>query len=230
MISLIIPTYNEKEVISDLVEKIFDIFNKNDIDGELIIVDDNSPDGTGDIADKLSEKYKLKVVHRKGKLGLSSAVIEGLKVARGEIIGVMDADFSHDPEIIPQMIKNIQNGSYELAVGSRYVKGGGIENWPLTRRIISRLAIMFAIPITPIKDITSGYFFVKKDCIDGVKINAIGFKIGLELFVKANYKKFIEVPYIFKDRRAGISKMNSSEVKNYLKQLADLYAYKFLKR
>lgn len=231
MVSIVIPTYNESLVIKELVEKIFFIFKKNKINGEVIIVDDASSDGTGEIAENLAEIYPVKVVHRKGKLGLSSAVLEGFKVAQGQILGVMDADLSHDPEIIPQMVGTISKEEAELAIGSRYIKEGRIKNWPASRKIISKAAILLALPLTRVKDITSGYFFIKKQCLLGVKLCPQGFKIGLEIFVKAKYKKFKEIPYTFTDRKAGESKFNFKEVLNYLKQLVNLACYKlsFLK-
>lgn len=230
LVSIVIPTYNESLLIKELIEKIFSVFKKNEINGEVIIVDDASPDGTGKIAEELSSSYAVKVLHRTGKLGLSSAVLDGFKKARGEILGVMDADFSHDPEIIPELVGAISSGQAELAVGSRYAKGGGIKNWPLARKIISRGAIVLALPLTRIKDITSGYFFIKKKCLENVKLNPIGFKIGLEIFIKARYKSFKEIPYLFTDRRAGKSKLNSGEILNYLKQLFNLMYFKLFSK
>ncbi|MDQ7822744.1 MAG: polyprenol monophosphomannose synthase [Candidatus Eremiobacteraeota bacterium] len=226
MVSIVIPCYNEKEGIGDLLKAIFDELRHEQIEGEVVIVDDNSPDGTGDVAEGLKSEFPLQVLHRAGKLGLSSAVMDGFKIAKGSILGVMDADFSHDPKAIPALVKAITEGGAELAVGSRYAPGGGIRNWPLKRRIISRTAILMGAPLTKVRDVTSGYFFLKKEVIEGISLNPIGFKIGLEIFVKGNYKKSVEVPYVFTDRRSGQSKMNSGEVLNYLKQLADLWKYR----
>lgn len=155
MISIIIPTYNEKGNIKKLILKINDIFKE---DFEIIVVDDNSPDGTGKIVDKL-KKYNAKCIHRKSKLGLSSAVIEGFKAAKGDIIGVMDADFSHPPEKIPELIKPLKDNNAELTIGSRYIQGGKIKNWTAVRKIISKGAILLSLPLTRIKDPVSGFFF-----------------------------------------------------------------------
>ena len=225
MISIIVPCYNEAESLPLLADKIFEVLNKNQIDGELIVVDDNSPDGTGDIAEKLKEKYNIKVVHREGKAGLSSAVVAGFKVASGDIFGVMDADLSHDPEIIPRLISPLEANKAQVAIGSRHVKGGGSENWPLIRRFISKTAIIMGRIVTNVRDVTSGYFFFRKEVIDGIDINPIGFKIGLEIFVKGNYEHFIEIPFIFKDRRFGNSKLGKGEVINYIKHLFALRKY-----
>lgn len=230
MNSIIIPCYNEKEGIAQLVEAIFTECRDIASETEIVIVDDNSPDGTGDEAERLKQSYTIQVLHREGKLGLSSAVIDGFKIAQGDILGVMDADFSHDPAIIPRLVKAIKEEGADLAIGSRYIPGGGIKNWPFKRRFISRFAVLLGTPLTSVKDITSGYFFLKKEVIEGVTLNPIGFKIGLEIIVKGKHRKIIEVPYTFTDRRSGKSKMNSKEVRNYLVQLVDLWKYKKKRR
>ncbi len=222
-VSVVSPTYNEAGGVEKLISSLTGVFAKAGIRGEIVIVDDNSPDGTGEIVDRLAATYPVRCVHRAGKLGLSSAVIDGWKTCDAPILGVMDADFSHDPAIIPELVGSIQRGECELAIGSRYVKGGGITNWPLRRRITSSVAISLARPLTPVKDITSGYLFCKRSVIEGVTLDPIGFKIGLEVIVKGNYEKAKEVPYVFTDRTHGSSKLNSGEIFNYLKQLRKIY-------
>jgi dolichol-phosphate mannosyltransferase len=227
--SIVVPTYNEAGGIEKLIVMVSDIFRENDLDGELIVVDDNSPDGTGAIVDTLADRYPVRCLHRPGKLGLSSGVIDGWKFARpdSEALGAMDADFSHDATIIPKMVAALESGRYGLAVGSRYVKGGGIEDWPKRRIFTSWVACRLAYPLTPIHDITSGFFLVKRDALSGVKLDPIGFKIGLEVAAKARYGKAIEIPYVFKDRVYGESKLSGKEIGNYLKQLRRLYATRF---
>lgn len=229
MVSVIVPTYKEREVLPLLVEKITKVFQQASIEGEVIVVDDNSPDGTGRLAQEMTASYPLQVVRREKKGGLASAVLVGFKVARGEILGVMDADLSHDPERIPEFVRAIENGS-DLVVGSRYVKGGGIENWPLFRRMVSKVAILFARPLTPVKDATSGFFFLKRKVIEGVSLDPLGFKIGLEIFVKGNHSSILELPFTFQDRVKGKSKMSFREVVNYLRHLGKLTAYRLRRR
>jgi len=224
--SIVVPTYNEAGGIEKLITTLRDVFVKNDLDGEIVVVDDNSPDGTGAIVDRLEkEGYPVRCLHRPGKMGLSSGVIDGWKFARPDsaALGAMDADFSHDATILPRMVRALADGGYGLAVGSRYVPGGGIENWPKRRIITSRVAIALAQPLVPIKDITSGYFIVKREALDGVDLDPIGFKIGLEVMAKAHYGRALEVPYVFTDRVAGESKLNQGEIFNYLKQLGRIY-------
>ena len=227
--SFVIPTYNEAGGIERLIRALSDVFARNELDGEIVVVDDNSPDGTGAIVDRLSGEFPVRCVHRPGKLGLSSGVIEGWKFARpeSEALGAMDADFSHDINIVPKMVEALENG-YGLAVGSRYVPGGGITNWPARRIITSKIACMLAQPLTRIKDITSGYFLVKREALEGVELDPIGFKIGLEVIAKAHYGRALEVPYVFTDRIVGESKLNQKEIFNYLKQLRKLYASRVL--
>jgi dolichol-phosphate mannosyltransferase len=224
--TIVIPTYNEAAGIGKLLDALDATFRDNALDGEIIVVDDNSPDGTGAIVDELSRRLPVRCLHRGGKLGLSSAVIEGWRVARPESIalGAMDADFSHDVAALPNMVAALQSGEYGLAIGSRYVPGGGIANWPARRIITSRVACWLARPLTPVKDVTSGYLLVRRDALEGVALDPIGFKIGLEVIAKARYGKAIEVPYVFTDRVAGESKLNQREIFNYLKQLGRLYA------
>jgi len=224
--SIVIPTYNEAGGIEKLLRALDTLFKANGLDGEIIVVDDNSPDGTGAIVDRLSSELPVRALHRPGKLGLSSGVIEGWKLARPESValGAMDADFSHDISILPAMVAALASGEYGLAIGSRYVKGGGISNWPRRRIITSQVACMLARPLTNVKDITSGYFLVKRSALEGVELDPIGFKIGLEVVAKAHYGRALEVPYVFTDRIVGESKLNQKEIFNYLKQLRKLYA------
>jgi dolichol-phosphate mannosyltransferase len=140
----------------------------------------------------------------------------------------MDADFSHDINALPKMVEALASGRYGLAVGSRYVAGGGIANWPRRRIVTSRVACWLARPLTKVKDVTSGYFLVRREALDGVTLDPIGFKIGLEVIVKGQYGNVLEVPYVFKDRIVGESKLNQKEIWNYLKQLRKLYSARLL--
>ncbi|HEV3091709.1 MAG TPA: polyprenol monophosphomannose synthase [Candidatus Cybelea sp.] len=223
--SIVIPTYNEAAGIEKLLRALAATFAANSLDGEVIVVDDNSPDGTGDVVERLAKELPVRCLHRSGKLGLSSAVIEGWATARPQSValGAMDADFSHDVNALPRMVAALESG-YGLAIGSRYVPGGGIANWPKRRIIVSRVACWLARPLTSVKDVTSGFFLVRRDALQNVRLDPIGFKIGLEVIAKAHYGKAIEVPYVFTDRVAGESKLNEREIVNYLKQLGKLYS------
>jgi dolichol-phosphate mannosyltransferase len=221
-VSIIIPTYNEATNIEPLIKELTRLGQ----DYEIIIVDDDSPDGTGKIAENLKSSYPhLKVIHRKDR-GLASAVVIGFQAAEGNIIGVMDADFSHPIETILKLTKPLREETAEIVIGSRYLEGGSIVGWNLLRKITSRGAILLARPLTPIRDSVSGFFFMKKTVIEGVYLNPKGYKIGLEVIVKGRYSKAEEVPYIFTNRKEGKSKLNFSEYINYLMHLLMLYSYK----
>ncbi len=228
--SIVIPTYNEADGIGKLLGALDATFREHGLDGEIIVVDDNSPDGTGDVVERLTGQYPVRCLHRSGKLGLSSAVIDGWAIARPQStgLGAMDADFSHDVGALPAMAAALDSGKYGLAVGSRYVSGGGIANWPMHRIVTSRVACWLARPLTRVKDVTSGYFLVRRSALAGVTLDPIGFKIGLEVIAKAHYGTAIEVPYVFTDRVAGVSKLNEREIFNYLRQLRRLYTARFV--
>jgi dolichol-phosphate mannosyltransferase len=223
-ISIIVPTYNERTNLPVLVERIAKVLMHRN--HEIIVVDDNSPDGTGDVAEELKKNYKMKVLHRKSKRGLASAVIDGFKISDGDIIGVMDADLSHPPEAIEKLIQPILNGTADFVVGSRFVPGGGIKGWSVSRKIISGVASAIAKPLTSVKDPMSGFFFVKRSVFTGIKLNPRGYKIGLELLVRGNYRNVVEVPYVFTDRYVGKSKLNVKEYVNYLMHAFNLYSSK----
>ena len=224
-LAIVVPTYNERDRLTDLVKAIFDAYAAEGVDGELVIVDDNSPDGTGALADELAARYRITVVHRAGKLGLGTAVIEGFAAANAPIVGVIDADLSHPPDLLPRMLASMRASSADVVVASRYIPGGGTRNWPIGRLLLSRLACLIARPLTPVRDATSGFFLIRRDLARGVEISAGGFKICLELLVRGRPASVIEVPYVFEGLTAGESKMNLKEALGYLQQLRDLWSF-----
>ncbi len=222
-LSIIVPTYNERERLEELVAAVAAVFHAHRIAGEVVVVDDNSPDGTGAIADALASRYPVQVVHRAGKQGLGSAVIAGFARARGSMLAVMDADLSHPPSVLPGLLAAIRALDVDVVVGSRYIPGGASKNWPLLRLAMSRFACLLARPLTPVHDATSGLFVVKREAIEGVRISAAGFKICLELLMRSRIASVAEIPYVFADRAAGESKMTLREALGYFVQLRDLY-------
>ena len=221
-LSVIIPTYNERERLTELVHAITSIFRSVGIRGEVIVVDDNSPDGTGEVANQLAQQDDdVKVVHRPGKLGLGSAVMKGFSTAQGDVLGVMDADFGHPPTLLPHMLKAIQKDA-DFVVASRYIPGGGTRGWSTSRLVLSRLGCRLAQPLTPVRDATSGFFLVKRDVVHNTQLSAVGFKICLELLVRGHAHAVVELPYVFTNRLVGESKMNARETFRYLSQLGSL--------
>jgi dolichol-phosphate mannosyltransferase len=221
-LSMIVPTYNERDRLEQLVDGACAVFQRCSLPAELVIVDDNSPDGTGAIAEALSARYPLRVVHRAGKLGLGTAVMDGFRVAGANVLGVMDADLSHPPDLVPAMFAVLGSTSSDMVIGSRYIPGGGSSNWSAARLLMSRFACLLAAPVTPVRDATSGFFLVRREAIEGVTIAAGGFKICLELLVRGRIRAVAEVPYVFVGRTAGESKMNLREATGFVKQLRDL--------
>jgi dolichol-phosphate mannosyltransferase len=222
ILSIVVPTYNERDRLRDLVDAIFAAYAAEGIAGELIIVDDNSPDGTGALADELASIHRIRVLHRAGKLGLGTAVIEGFAAATAPVVGVIDADLSHPPELLPRMLAVMQRSSADLVVGSRYIPGGGTRHWSAGRLIMSRVACGLARGLTPVRDATSGFFLIRRELAQRVHISAGGFKICLELLVRGRPTSIVEVPYVFEGRTAGESKMNMTEALGYIGQLREL--------
>jgi dolichol-phosphate mannosyltransferase len=226
-LTMVVPTYNERDRLAELVRSLFDAVEAQGLALELVIVDDNSPDGTGQIADDLAKSHRIRVIHRAGKLGLGTAVVEGFAVASAEVVGVMDADFSHPPALVPRMLAAMQANDADLVVASRYVPGGSTPNWPMRRRMLSRLACLLARPLSPIRDAASGFFLIRASIARRVTIKAGGFKICLELLVRGWPTRILEVPYRFDDRELGESKMSVREAAGYLVQLRNLYGVRW---
>ena len=227
MISIVVPTYNEAGSLPKLAERLHEALAGGE--WELVVVDDGSPDGTADIAEALAPRIPVRVVRRAGKAGLASAVVAGFAAATGDVLVVMDADLSHPPEVVPALAAAIENGA-DLAVGSRYVRGGGVEDWPARRRIVSRVACLMGNALVPVRDATSGFFALRRSVIDGVKLNPIGFKIGFEVIARGRYRTVVEVPYTFRDRELGASKFGRREIAQYVQQLGQVARDKALRR
>lgn len=221
MLSIILPTYNEKDNLAILIKEISLICNKNGISHQMVIVDDNSPDGTGILADELSRKNpKIKVVHRQKKLGLASAIMEGVSASGGDYICIMDADLQHDPADIPKLYEATKDA--DIVLGSRHVEGGGSE-LGLLRRIISRGAALLAKVILGLKvyDPETGFSIIKRSVFQKTELHPLGFKINLEILFKSG-QPIKEVPIVLRKRRAGKTKLGPSEFINYLRLLCHL--------
>lgn len=218
---VIVPTYNEAHNIRKLIDKVMSLEPKID----LLIIDDASPDGTADIVREFQGKYpeRLYLIERAGKLGLGTAYVEGFRFALGEkyqYICEMDADFSHNPEDLPRLISEVRSGNMDIAVGSRYVEGISIVNWPLRRLFLSYGANMYARTITglPIKDTTAGFKCIRREVLETIDLNKIrsnGYAFQIEIHFRA-WKagfKLGEITIIFREREEGVSKMSKSIVR-----------------
>ena len=226
MISLIIPTYNEAGVIEETLRRAAGALRSAGEDFELVVVDDASADGTADRVESLAAELPVRVLRRPGRLGLATAVLDGWATARGDVWGVMDADLQHPPETLTALAAAIREGA-DLAIGSRYVPGGGTSDWTWVRRFISRTATHMAATVLPLKlavvgDPMSGIFMVRASALQGAQLNPLGYKILLEVIAKAHYKKLVEVPYIFQERDRGASKLGARQYVEYLQHLGRL--------
>lgn len=226
--SLIIPSYNEGDNIAEIV-KILSGLLDSEIPGEyeLIVVDDDSPDGTWKIAQELTAQYpQLRVMRRQQEKGLSTAVIRGWQVARGEVLGVIDADLQHPPEVLLKLWQEIAKGA-DLAVGSRHVEGGGVSEWSVIRRFLSRGAQMLGLIILPevigrLSDPMSGYFMVCRKAIVGKSLSPVGYKILIEVTGRGKIRWIGEVGYVFRERQAGESKVTWKQYIDYIHHLLRL--------
>jgi dolichol-phosphate mannosyltransferase len=217
-VSLVTPTYNERENLSLLAQEIYAaIAGEPDIDLELIVVDDNSPDGTGQMAEGLKETYPVQVVHRPGKLGLGSAVMEGFARSDRPYLGVIDADLSHDPAILPRLIHSLRE--YDLAIGSRFGATSRVEKWAWHRKLVSLIGVGAARLLTGVEDPLSGYFFLRRQVLGDLQLTSSGYKILLEILVKGCYHKHLSIPFVFRNRQYSRSKLNLREHLLFAKQI-----------
>ncbi len=226
-VSIIVPTYKEVESLPHLLERIRDLRERQDLTLELIFMDDNSNDGSVELVEESGHEWARMVV-RTGPRGLSPAVLDGLKLARYPVVVVMDADLSHPPEKIPDMILALASGQ-QFVIGSRYVPGGSTDDeWGFFRWLNSRVATWLARPLTDAHDPMAGFFAMRRSELEKARfLNPIGYKIGLELIVKCGLENVGEVPIQFTDRQFGQSKLDFKEQLRYLQHLRRLFIYKF---
>ena len=232
-ISIVIPTYNEKRNIEILIPKIFDVLKKNDLSGEVIIVDDNSPDKTYSVVKGFMKRYNVKLIQRKEKLGLGSAYKEGFSKASGDIIFQMDADLSHEPKSIPMFIEKIKQG-FDMVLGSRAVKDGKRQG-STARKIFPFMGnLLYRIIGSTVKDSTSGYRCFKKSILDKIKIKDLpdnfAFLTAILFRVLENGGKIAEIPINFDERKFGEPKYSSKEMLGNLKLFFNLLSNSSLSR
>jgi dolichol-phosphate mannosyltransferase len=226
MISVVIPTYNEASVIGETLRRAAAALRAASEDFEIVVVDDASADGTAERVEALAGELPVRVLRRPGRLGLATAVVDGWASARGDVLGVMDADLQHPPETLTALAAAMRQGA-DLAIGSRYVPGGGTSDWTWARRFISRTATHMAATVLPLKlapvgDPMSGLFMVRASALRNAHLNPLGYKILLEIIAKAHYKKLVEVPYVFQERESGASKLGARQYVEYLQHLLRL--------
>lgn len=223
-ISIIIPTYKERDNLKPLAEKIQAVLS--DKRYEVLFIDDNSQDGTVELVSGLSAEYPVRVIVRQSERGLASAVVHGFRNAAGDILAVMDADLQHPPQVLAEMLSAVEGTGVDLVIASRYVKGGSCENWDLIRRVISKGAIFLAHLLLPrtrqVSDPMSGFFLLKRSVVSNASLEPTGYKILLELLMMGHFDRVVEVPYRFRLRERGESKLSTRQQVDYLKHLLSL--------
>lgn len=226
-VTVVVPTYREVENIPGLVRRIADVRGASGLALDLLFMDDDSRDGSAEAVAGLALPW-VRLVTRTADRGLSPAVLDGLRQARGDYLVVMDADLSHPPETIPAMIAALRDGA-DMVVGSRFVAGGTTDDeWGPFRWLNSRVATLLAMPLTSLKDPMSGFFALRRSTFEaGRDFNPIGYKIGLELAIKCRCERLVELPIHFADRKLGKSKLSLKEQLRYLQHVRRLYIHKY---
>ena len=223
-LSLIIPTYQEANNIATLIQQLTQLLDPILPENyELIVVDDNSPDRTWESAQKIAALYPVQVMRRIDERGLSTAVIRGWQGAHGQVLGVIDADLQHPPETLIELLSEIRRGA-DLAIASRHVVGGGVSDWSLARRVLSRGAQMLGLIILPevvsrVSDPMSGYFLVRREAIANLSLSPVGYKILIEVLGRGQVHWIGECGYVFQERQEGDSKVSRQHYWDYLLHL-----------
>lgn len=230
-LALVIPTLREEENIGGLLAHVRSVLDPLNLPYEIVVVDDDSSDGTGAVVSAIArEDSRVRLLVRKGQRGLSGAILYGWQNTDAEILGVMDADLQHPPELLPQLLAAIHNGR-DIAIGSRYIPGGGVGGWNPIRKLLSTVAVWATWPIQRAgiraHDPMTGYFMVRRASIDGIVFQPGGFKLLLEILVRGHIASLEEVPFAFGQRFGGASKANFKVGWDYAKLLARLYVGKF---
>jgi dolichol-phosphate mannosyltransferase len=229
-LAIIIPTLRESRNIRPLLSRVRTALDPYDRAYEVIVVDDASGDGIEEIiAEMASEDPRVRLVVRTGERGLAGAVLRGWEETNAAMLAVMDADLQHPPELLPKLWAELDTGA-DLVVGSRYADGGCMRGWKLVRQVISRIAIWMTLPVQRTglraKDPMSGFFMIRRSCIERIELQKTGFKILLEILARAEIHSVVEVPFTFGRRYAGASKANLGVAMNYVGLLVRLYRQK----
>lgn len=229
-LALVIPTLCEAENIGGLLDHVRTVLDARHIPFEILVVDDDSNDGTEAIVSSIAAlDPRICLIVRKGERGLSGAVLDGWKNTDADILGVMDADLQHPPELLPDLFEAISKGN-DLAIGSRYTPGGGLGEWNLMRKLLSAAAVWATWPIQRrnlrAKDPMSGFFMVRRSCVEHIAFQRAGFKLLLEVLVRARISSVHEVPFAFGERFRGASKASAKVAWDYGRLLLRLYAGK----
>jgi dolichol-phosphate mannosyltransferase len=226
-VSLVLPTYNEAQNLPHLIPRLTRLLEREGVPFEIIVVDDDSPDGTWALAGEMAlTDRRLRVIRRRGERGLATAVVAGWKAAEGEILGVMDADLQYPPEGLAELLRAM-HGTVDVVVASRYAPGARRGPWSLQREIASRAAILVAKlalprPLSRLRDPNAGYFLMRRHVIEGIDLHPVGYKILIEVLARGRWRRLVEIPYPYESRHEGTSKLGVRQMVEFLCHLAHL--------
>src|SRR5260370_310695 len=224
--ALVVPTLNEGENIVTVLERARQALSQLSLEWEILVVDDESTDGTAETIRRYSETHaEIRLLERHAQKGLAGAITYGWKHTDADVLGVMDADLQHPPELLPELVGRVCQGS-DIAIASRYLHADSMEAWSLPRRTISRLSVLASKPVQRsglrVRDPMSGFFVLRRDCIEGIRFQPEGFKLLLEILAKGHIRSVAEIPFKFGTRGGGKSKANGMTAVYYLSLLGRL--------
>jgi dolichol-phosphate mannosyltransferase len=229
-LTVIIPTFNEEENIEKMIITVDSICKAHNITEEILVVDDNSNDRTITIVKRLIADHPfLHLLIRTQNPGLSPSLFDGINNAKADLVQCIDCDFSHPPEKIPVFYHLLKNEGYDMVIGSRYVRGGAVINWPVMRRVLSSGAALLGRLLIPhVKDSGSGFFAINRHILTGTLLSPRGFRMGFEILGKAHWSRVQEIPIVFKDREFGQSKLKGRIICDFLIQCCSIFHYNLI--
>jgi dolichol-phosphate mannosyltransferase len=226
--TLVLPTLNEAGNVTAALERAVAALSKEKQAWDILVVDDESTDGTPDVVLRYAQsENRVRLIVRRAHRGLAGAISFGWAHTDAELVGVMDADLQHPPELLPALLKEVRNGA-DIAIASRYLKPGSMDDWNRARRVLSRLGVLASKPVQPVTlhvhDPLSGFFVLQRGCIAGIKFQETGFKLLLEILARGRITSVAEVPFKFSVRKCGCSKANAMTAVHYFQLLCKLAA------